>query len=907
MRLKYCFCIIVGWLSLSLSYGQESDTASIISTDSVLFQKQDTSLVLPDSLLHADSASFSIDSLLLAHGKPVDTSSKDIVARKKENKSAMDARVEYKAVDSLRFNVKDRKVFLYKDAEIYYEDISLTSAYIDIDFPTNIVFASGLPDSTGKDKGLPVFSESGQEFQSRIMQYNFDTKKGLIQDVVTQDGEGYVEGTRIKKMPNNEINIQKGSYTTCPPCENKDFEFRYNKSKVIPGKRIVTGPAYLVIEGVPTPLFIPFGIFPNQSGRRSGIIIPTWGESAERGFYFENGGYYWAINDYMDLKMTGDIYTRGSWAIKPSFRYRKQYKFTGNFDFIWAVNILGEKGAADYQKDRDFSVRWLHQQDPKARPKSRFSADVNIKSSKSNYYNPTSTQDYLSNTFQSSVSYQTSFAEKYFLTVNANHSQSTLDKMVNLTLPEINFSVNRFYPLRKKKRVGKLKWYENISVSYNINAKNSVTTPDSLLFKPGVFDEMKNGIMHSVPISSPIKVFKYLTWTNSVNIKDRMYFQYIDRYWVDDTLFQNNDTIVGFAKTDTIRQFKNETDFSFSSSLSTKVYGMLNFGRNFPIQAIRHVLTPSVGFSYTPDFGDEKWGYYKTYYDPKLDKEVKYSVFEGGVYGSPPGAKSSSLNLSLANNLEMKVRWLKDTVTGTKKITLIDNFTIGASYDMAKDSLKWSNISMSGRTRLYKGIDITYSSAWDLYAVDSNGINVNKYEWDVNRRLLRLKNTSWNIGASFRMDPDFFKSEAEKKKDAKKTSANATQDQVDYINRNPDDYIDWEIPWGLSINYNLRWVMTHRMVNGSIMEDEQLVQTLGMSADVNITPKWKIAIMTGWDFDASDLSYTSVNIYRDLHCFEMRFNWIPIGPRKSWNFGLNVKASILQDMKLTKKKDFRDL
>ncbi|MFC2107346.1 putative LPS assembly protein LptD, partial [Bacteroidota bacterium] len=332
------------------------------------------------------------------------------------------------------------------------------------------------------------------------------------------------------------------------------------------------------------------------------------------------------------------------------------------------------------------------------------------------------------------------------------------------------------------------------------------------------------------------------------------------------------------------------------------------FGRKFPIQAIRHVLTPTVSFNYTPDFGDEKWGYHKSYYDPKLDKEVKYSVFEGGIYGSPPGAKSSSMNFSLANNLEMKVRSLKDTVTGTKKITLIDNFTVSTSYDMAKDSLKWSDIRMSGRTRLYKGVDITYSSAWDLYAVDSNGTNINKFEWDVNRRLMRLKNTSWNIGASLRMDPDFFKSEADKKKDQKdKTSANATQDDVDYIKQNPDDYIDWEIPWSVNINYNLRWSMTHRMTNGSMVEDEQLVQTLGFSGDVSITPKWKIGIMTGWDFDANALSYTSVNIYRDLHCFEMRFNWIPIGPRKSWNFGLNVKASILQDMKLSKKKDFRDI
>ncbi|MFO8128877.1 MAG: putative LPS assembly protein LptD [Bacteroidales bacterium] len=839
-----------------------------------------------------------------------DTLAGDTLKSKGSESAALESTVSYNALDSIRFDLRNKKVYLFNEAEIYYEDITLKANYVEIDFTTNIVTAEGVEDSTGKVRGMPVFSEGDQEFQSRVMRYNFKTKKGLIRDVVTQDGEGYIEGSTIKKMPDNDVNIRKGSYTTCPPCENKDFEFRYNKSKVIPGKRIVTGPAYLVIEDVPTPLFIPFGIFPNRAGQKSGILIPTYGESADRGFYFEDGGYYWAVNDHLDLTLTGDIYTRGSWAVKPGTRYKKRYKYSGNFRFIYAINVLGEKETPDYQRDRDFSVRWVHNQDPKARPNSRFSADVNVRSSKSNFYNPTTTQDYLSNTFQSSISYQTSFADQFHLTLNANHSQSTLDRMVTVSLPEITFSVNRFYPMRKKERVGKLKWYENISMNYTMNARNTVTAPDSMIFKPDVFEEMKNGIKHSIPISSSVKVLKHLTWTNSINITDRMYFKSIHKSWSEDTLITNGDTTVGYVKIDTVSAFKNAFDARFTSSMSTKVYGMLQFGRTFPVNAIRHVLTPTVSFSYTPSFAGESWGYYDSYYHPGRDEEVVYSIFEGSLFGSPPRDKSGSVNFSLTNSLEMKVRSRQDTLTGTKKISLIDNFTISTSYDLTKDSLRWSDVRMSGRTRLWKGFDVTYSSTWDLYVLDSTGRkNLNKFEWAENKRLMRLKNTTWNIGANLTLNPQMFqkKGKEEETQEAETIPQNQMEEEVKReAEQNPEEYIDWSIPWNLTLTYNLRVTNTNRYVAGELEKQEELVQTLSASGNVSITPKWKIGLTTGWDFEDSELSYTSVSIYRDLHCFEMRFNWIPIGPRKSWNFGINVKASILQDMKLTKKKDFRD-
>jgi len=831
----------------------------------------------------------------------------------KVSPNALKYRVEFASQDSLHFDMKDQKVFMYQEANIKYDDINLKANYVEMDFSKTEVYASGVPDSTGADKGQPIFLQGDSEFRSKTMRYNYETKKGLIRNVMTQDGEGTIRGDVVKKMPNNETNISGGSYSTCPSCENRDYEFRYFKSKVIPDKRIVTGPAYLVIEDVPTPLFLPFGFFPIKKGQHSGIILPTWGESASRGFYFENGGYYWAINDYIDFKIVGDIYTLGSWAVKPSTRYKKKYKYSGSFDFTYAINITGEKGTPDYVKDRDYQIRWRHQQDAKARPNSKFTANVNVRSRKSNYYNPTTAQDYLSNTFQSSIAYQTSFAGKYHLTLNGSHSQSTQTGLMTLTLPEVSFNVNRMYPFRKKNRTGKARWYEEISINYTANLKNTVTIEDSLLFEPETWDQVQNGLKHSIPISSSIKLLKYLTWTNAISITDRMYIRTIEKNWVDDTLFSGNDTIVGYVKKDTIDGFKNAIDGSFSSSISTRIYGMFQFGKNFPVNAIRHVMTPSVSFTFTPDFGDPSWGYYKSYYDPSLARDVDYSIFEDGIYGSPPGHKSGRVNFSLSNNLEMKVRSRKDTITGTKKVKLIDNFAISTSYDLAKDSLNWSRLRMSGRSTIFKGFDIRYSGVWDPYILDSTGShNLNQTEWSVNRRLLRLDQTSWNFSANLRLNPEFFKKKDGKSKsreDELKEMAedNNLSDEFESIYNNYDDYIDWDIKWNLNITYNFAYTTTYNYYNQVNREkNEKLVQTLGISGDFNVTPKWKLGFRTGWDFEAAELSYTSINIYRDLHCFEMRFNWIPIGGRQSWNFALNIKASMLQDLKLQRKKDFRD-
>lgn len=920
-RLIYCLLVLGLLLYASITTAQQEDLLYVPDSLSgeQMINFPDTILSKPDSLLTADSI-IAFDTIAVsAEGRMINIDSLPAYNEGQApaiSPNALTYRVDFSSVDSLRFDMHEQKVYLYQEAKIDYDDISLKANFVEIDFNKTEIYAQGLPDSTGKERGQPIFIQGESEFRSRTMRYNYDTKKGLIKDVMTQDGEATIRGQVIKKMPNNEAHIKGGSYSTCPSCENRDYEFRYFKSKVIPDKRIVTGPAYLVIEDVPTPLFLPFGFFPIRKGQHSGILIPTWGESAARGFYFEGGGYYWAVNDYLDFKLVGDIYTHGSWAIKPSTRYRKKYKYSGNFDFLYAINIVGEEGQSDYRRDRDYQIRWRHLQDPKARPNSSFTANVNVRSRKSNYYNPTTAQDYLSNTFQSSVAYQTSFAGKYFLTLNASHSQNTQTKLMTLTLPELSFNVNRFNPFRKKSRSGKMKWWEDISVNYTVNFKNTVTIADSLLFEPETWDKVQNGFKHSIPISSSIKLLKYFTWTNSININDRMYFSTIEKSWVDDTLFLNNDTIVGYVKDDTLRGFKNAIDASFSTSINTRIYGMYQFGKNFPVRAIRHVITPKVSFTFTPDWGDPKWGYYKSYYDPDLDKDVKYSIFEDGVYGYPPKEKSGRVNFSLSNNLEMKVRSKRDTITGTKKIKLIDDFTIQTSYDIAKDSLNWSKLKLSGRTTLFRGFDIRYSSNWDPYILDSAGTrNINKFEWEVNRRLLRLDQTNWNFSANLRLNPDFFKKKGDqtstREDELDKMDVIAEElgmsEEEESIYNNYDDYIDWDIKWNLNITYNLVYSTRLKYTNQVNKErQENLVQTLGLSGDFNVTPKWKIGFRTGWDFEAAELSYTSINIYRDLHCFEMRFNWIPIGGRQSWNFALNVKASMLQDLKLQRKKDFRD-
>lgn len=842
-------------------------TAQVIDSIS----SPDTTIVMPDSLADTEV----------------------LTLKKNQGKEALTSRVEYKAKDSMRFVLDDQLVFMYNECDLKYEKIILTSDFVQINFDTKILYASGLPDSSGKITGNPKFSEDGEEFRAKQMRYNFDTKKGLISEVITQEGDGYLHGEVIKKMPNDEINISHGKYTTCD-LEHPHFEFRFTKSKVIPNNKIITGPAYLVIEQVPTPLVIPFGLFPNKKGQRNGILIPSYGETANRGFYFENFGYYLGISDYLDLEIRGDIYTRGSWALKTKSSYNKRYKYRGSVGLRYAVNITGDQGSVDYSKSRDYAINWSHQQSDKARPNSKFTANVNIVSSKFNQYNPSSANDYLSNTFQSSIAYQTSFAGKYFLTATLNHRQNVINHSFDLTLPELSFSANRFYPFRSKQKTGRLKWYDNISIQYKMNAKNELNTFDTLLFDDGMWDLVESGVKHSIPVSSSIKVMKYFNLTNSINYTERWYMKKVAQSWNDDTLISGNDTTVGYLQKDTSNGFYSVRDFGFASNLSTRLYGMYQIKKG-PVAAIRHVITPTIGLSYRPDFAKPEWGYYDTYVDGNGNEKM-YSYYSGFIYNTAPSGESGRINFSLGNNLEMKVRSKKDTITGTKKVVLIESLSLATSYDLAKDSLRWSPLSVSARTRLFKNFDVSYAGNFDPYIIDSTGRKKDQFEWVVNKRLFRFTGSSWNFSLNWRLNSDT--------KNAKKNSEKGTEEELDMINDQLDNYVDFNIPWNLTLSYSLRYVTTVELI--SEKRDAEIVQTLSFNGDVNITPKWKFGFRSGYDFEAKDFSYTSVDIYRDLHCWEMRFNWIPIGPRKSWNFSINVKSAMLQDLKLNRKKDFRD-
>ncbi len=853
-----------------------------VKIDSVMTQKNDT--VTTDSIAKNNSI----------------VTKKEKAAPKKE--SFVEDKIERTCNDSTIQDYKNNKVYYYGDAKVVYEDITIEAAFIEFDFEKRTVFAKGLLDSTGKMYGAPVFIEGDKKYQSESMTFNFETKKGIITKVFTEDAMGYIHGARIKKMDDNSINIKSGSFTTCSNPEHPHYEFHFGKAKVIPNDKIVTGPAYFKLEGTPLPIGIPFGIFPNSKGQRNGILVPSWGESANRGFYLENGGFYWGINEYVDLQILGDIYTRGSWAVKPTVRYNKRYAYNGSFSGSFAVNKIGTKGSADYNESTDFKVRWVHKQDPKARPKSSFSADVYIVSSNYNKYNAISSNEYLSNTFQSSVAYQTSIGSLFNFTANASHSQNTLTRVMTVTLPELTLNMNRVYPFKNVGNPAKKRWYKDMYISYTANAKNYVSMADSLFFKPNWLDNLQNGIQHRVPISMPVKLFKHITWTTSATFLDRMYFRYFEKQWVDDPTMTNG----GYVMTDTINQFRNVFSFDVSSTLTTKLYGMVNFKKG-PIRAIRHVFTPSIGLSYNPDYSNDFWNYYGTYYDANGVEQL-YSMFQGNIYGTPPSGKAGRINYSFGNNLEIKVPSKKDTITGLKKVKLIEDLSFSGSYDMAKDSLNFSYLSVNGRTTLFKKLSIRYSSIWDPYILDSLGKKqLNQFEWDVNNRLFRKNSVSWNFSVSYSLNNDTFKKKGGAKTPKRKLdSPLASEQELNDIRSNPDDYIDWTTKWALSLSYNLTLSNNLSYLNYLMQDNRKVIQTLGVNGNINLSENWKVSVQTGWDFEQKKLSYTSMTIYRDLHCWEMRFNWIPLGTYKSWNFTINVKASALQDLKLSKKKDYRD-
>jgi lipopolysaccharide assembly outer membrane protein LptD (OstA) len=833
-------------------------------------------------------------------------------AEEKTNKFMLSAKIDYASSDSLSMDIKNKMAWMYGNASIEYEDIKLKAAIISISFDDNTIHAYASKDSLGNPVGTPEFKQGDLTFKSKEIAYNFTTHKGLIQNVITKEGEGYIHGEIIKKVNDSVTDIGRGEYTTCDLEDHPHFSLKFTKARVLSGNMIITGPAWITIEDVPLPIVLPFGIFPNKKGRSSGLIIPRYGESANRGFFLENGGYYFGLNDYFDLKLTGDIYSRGSWALKPDLTYKKRYKYSGSFSLKYAYTVSGIKGEPDYYNKSDFFVSWSHRQDPKARPNSVFGASVNAGSSSYNKYNPTTVNDYLTNTFSSSVSYDMRLGTWGNLTSSATESQNTSTHLVNLSLPSVSFGINRIYPFKKKVPKGNAAWYESININYSMIMRNDLSSADSLVFKPDVGKRFVNGMKHTIPISGSFKILKYFSWSNGINYNERWYTKTIRKTWVGDT-----SAIGGYINVDTVNGFTTARDYSFNSSVSTTIYGMKQFRKGY-IRAIRHVVRPSVGFSFVPDFGTSQLGYWRDVQTNAKGTISKYSIFEGNnISGAPPQYKAGAISFSIGNNLEMKVRSAKDTVTGTQKIMLIDNFQISTSYDLAKDSLRWSNINLSARTTLFKKIQVSYSSSYSPYGLYSQpfygytmwdnytspfynsipGPVVNQSQFSMNKKPLRFINAGWNLSFGYDLKA--------KTKTAKPNApASSSKEEIEDVKTHPNLYIDWDNPWSLRFDYNFRLTSTPVLTTGEIKRD--IVQTLGASGDINITEKWKFSARTGYDFQAKDFSFTQITIYRNLHCWEMRMSWVPYGTQKSWNFQINAKSSLLQDLKLTKKKDFRD-
>ncbi|MDD3739243.1 MAG: putative LPS assembly protein LptD [Lentimicrobiaceae bacterium] len=866
---------------------------AVVNNFSNLFLLSDSTLI--------DSVGLTNDSINIVNDS-VSITNDSVILSKKDDKFKLSSIITYNSDDSSFMDLTNEKMWLYGNANVKYEDLDLTAHQIMIDFKTNTLYATCGFDSTGNEIGIPDFKKGDLKFKSNELSYNFDSEKGLIKNVIMTEGDGYIHGTVVKKVSQDVTNIGKGLYTTCNLRENPHFALRYTKAKVIANNKIVTGPAYIEVEEVPLPLALPFGLFPNKKGRSSGLIIPQYGESANRGFFLENGGYYWGINDYLDLTLVGDIYTRGSWALKPKMNYKKRYKYSGSFNFNYAVTVLGVKGTSDYSKKTDFFINWSHRQDPKASPNSVFSASVKAGSSSYNQYNPSTVNDYLNNNFASSLAYSLQLGSWGNLTTGARHNQNVSTKSMSLTLPEVSFSVNRMYPLKKKIATGKAKWYEKISIAYNFDMRNEINAPDSIMLRPEVLEYMQNGAKHTIPINATFKIFKYFSWSNTANYTERWYTKSINKTWHEQSVI-GNDTIPGYVSVDTISGFKAARDYNLSSSVSTTVYGMKQFSKGF-LRAIRHVVYPSVGFSYTPDFSKEKLGYYKTVQKNQEGEMEKYSVFGGAgsftpLFGVPGYQENGNINFGLKNSLEIKVRSKNDTVTGTKKVKLIENLSINTSYNLAKDSLNWAPIQITANTTLFDKIRISFNSAYDLYATDSLGRQINRFQYQVDKRLARFMQSSWNVNFSYDLKP--------RQKSSNRNVGNINQSnqaEMQDIRTNPQNYIDWNNPWSLRFDYRLGFTNTYSAATNTF--NKRFVQTLNVTGDISITKKWKVTVNTGYDLQTMDFTFTQLNIYRDLHCWEIRFNWIPYGQLKSWNFQINAKSALLQDLKLTRKKDFRD-
>lgn len=849
------------------------------------------------------------------------------ITRIDRNKVDLETKVDFSAQDSLVLRGQNATT-MYGDGTVEYGQIKLNAAEIRMEMDSATVHAFGRPDSTGVLEGKPIFSDGGDEYESTTMKYNFKTGRGFTTGVVTEQEEGYLLGRVAKKMEDGTFYVEDGRYTTCDDHDHPHFYFHITRGKVIPKKNIVTGPAYMVLADVPLPIALPFGYFPFSEHYSSGIIFPSFGEDYVRGFYLNNGGYYFAFSDYVDLALRGEIYTKGSWGIKANSTYRKRYRFTGRVEVSFLESVSGDKGSPDYSKSRNFLVAWSHSQDAKANPNMSFSASVNFSTSG---YTRNDVNSYYSNAFtentkSSSVSltYRPP-GTKWSISTTANISQRSQDSTLAVSFPNLTVSLSQVNPFKRRRAVGGEKWYEKIRLSYSGQFQNSLTAKQNQFFKKGLIKDWTNGMRHSVPIQATFSMLKYINVSPSITMNDRMYTRKLRRAWNPNASAEVVDTTYGFY---------NLFDFNAAISLDTKMYLFFKPWKMWgdKVQMIRYVLTPSVTFSASPDFGAPFWGVYNFYEYVDAQGEAHrrdYNQFEGALYGSPSRGKSGVVSFSLGNNLEMKVKSNADS-TGVKKISLIENLSLMQSYNFAADSLRWSNISTSIMLRLVRNFNLNLQATWDpyLYGLTPGGSPVHINQLRIaHGKLPRLASTGTSFSYTFNnqtfknlrrskadldreeqrnfsgMDDEYY-DEEEEEEDMTFAEEARRRREGNKRNTGPntdaDGYAAWSVPWSLTINYSINY--GYGAFNKDKMEYQgKWTQNLSFSGSIRPTPGWNFSFSASYNFDQKKLAYMNCSISRDLHCFTMSASFVPVGPYKSYNFHIAVKSSLLSDLKYDKR------
>lgn len=913
------------------SFKNHINTAKAINSDSIAINSDSVTLSLLDSL----KAKYSDNGTGIQWNDSVAAAEDSI--RRSQKKNVLEAPVAYEAKDSVIFIMDLKNAYLYGDGNVKYQNIELTSEQIVMNMDSSIVHAVGVRDTLGELQGTPIFKQGSDTYKSETMSYNFKTKKGFITNVYTEQQDGFLTSAESKKSGDDELYLRHGRYTTCDE-EHPHFYIALSRAKVHTGKDIFAGPAWIVVEDVPLPLAIPFAYFPFTKSYSSGFIMPSYGDESTRGFYLRDGGYYFALSDYLDLKLTGEIYTKGSWGVAAQTTYKKRYKYSGNFYFNYQVTKTGEKNLPDYNATKNFKLQWSHSQDSKASLNSSFSASINFatqsyeKNNLTSLYNPTS---YSQSTRTSSISYSRSFP-KLGLSISSsfNIAQNMKDSTLSLTLPSLSISLSRLYPFKRKHAAGKEKWYEKIALTYTGTLSNSINTKEDLIFKSNLLRDWKNGMKHSIPISASFNVLKYINVTPSFNYNARWYTSRTQQSWDQEKQVVKKETEYGFYHVH---------DFNLGVSANTKLYGFYTPSRKIfgdKVQKIRHVLTPSVSFSYAPDFGKDNWGYWKTYTMTDIDgnvisKPIDYSPYTGAMYGVPGRGKTGAISFDLGNNIEMKMKDKNDSI---KKVSIIDEFGASMSYNMAAKTQPWSNLSTRLRLKFGK-TTFNINAVFNTYAYefdkDGNVIVGNRTEWSYGR-FGRFQGISKNISYTFNNQSwrkikdsitKLFGGKVEEEEAKNKTNKDENEDENEDIADNkkdrkdirgrddessesggidPDGYMKFNLPWSFSISYGISMAEDRSAkINVKNMRyPYKFTQNLNFSGNLKLSSNWNVNFSSGWDFNYKKLSMTTVNISRDMHCFNISCGLV-FGTFTSYNVTLRANASTLTDaLKYDKKSSY---